>query len=186
MIQTFRPFFGLEKVKLIPKFSGEVCGFWAEISGTEGCALGPLWWDAPWLKQHTVARAPFLYMNLAYRIYSVFTCLLAFRCVSLAFCKLNLMRENWVIHSGTGPPPKRNCSKRWPNANLTSYMCNSTQVGKCAQAFLADSAASEKGFILFSPSSQLLQSIHQFPIHVPLKLCSQPAFFQRVAAGLSG
>lgn len=185
MIQTFRPFFGLEKVKLIPKFSGEVCGFWAEISGTEGCALGPLWWDAPWLKQHSKS-AVLVHEPCISNLFGVHVFVGFSVCVCEALCKVNLMRENWVIHSGTGPPPKRNCSKRWPNANLTSYMCNSTQVGKCAQAFLADSAASEKGFILFSPSSQLLQSIHQLPIHVPLKLCSQPAFFQRVAAGLSG
>ena len=81
-----------------PKYPGLKDVRWVRYDGM------PLGWS-------NIARAPFLYMNLAYRIYSVFTFLLAFRCVSLAFCKLNLMRENWVIHSGTGPPPKETASK---------------------------------------------------------------------------
>ena len=81
-----------------PKYPGLKDVRWVRYDGM------PLGWS-------NIARAPFLYMNLAYRIYSVFTFLLAFRCVCEALCKVNLMRENWVIHSGTGPPPKETAAK---------------------------------------------------------------------------
>ena len=51
-----------------PKYPGLKDVRWVRYDGM------PLGWS-------NIARAPFLYMNLAYRIYSVFTFLLAFRCV---------------------------------------------------------------------------------------------------------
>lgn len=58
-----------------PKYPGLKDVRWVRYDGM------PLGWS-------NIARAPFLYMNLAYRIYSVFRFLLAFRWVSFALCKL--------------------------------------------------------------------------------------------------